>query len=146
MLDDILEFLAVHDLCVLATAAGGVPHCSLMAYALDRDRRHLLLATLPDTRKWRNLQENPEVSILVDNREALPDLGRDALTAVTLSGRRLPFHDPAGEKAAKTLLAGRHGSLGGILDRPETRAVRIRILTLQVLKGPIQATRFTMSD
>lgn len=146
MLDDILEFLAAHDLCVLATAAGGVPHCSLMGYAMDHERRHLLLATLPETRKWRNIQESPDVSILVDNREALPDLGRDALTAVTISGRLRPFHDPSGEAAAKALLAGRLGSLGGILERPESRVARIRILALQILKGPVQAMRFTLPD
>lgn len=138
MLDTILAFLASHDLGVLATADDGAPHCSLMAYVMAPDG-HICMATLPDTRKWRNVQDNPDVSLLVDNRERLPDLGREALTAVTVTGRHDPFPDPEGEAAAKRLMADRHGHLGGILTRPEARVIRIRPTAYQIVEGPVRS-------
>ncbi len=137
MLDTILAFLASHDLGVLATA-DDAPHCSLMAYVMAPDG-HICMATLPDTRKWRNILGNPNVSLLVDNRERLPDLGREALTAVTVTGRHDPFPDPEGETAAKRLMADRHGHLGGILTRPEARVIRIRPTAYQIVEGPVRS-------
>ena len=138
MLDEILAFLASRDLCVLATAAGGVPHCSLMAYAIIPGG-DICMATLPQTRKWSNIQENPETSLLVDNREMLPSLGREALTAVTVTGRHIPFADPADEASAIGLVAARHGRLGGVLARPETRIIRVRPASYQILEGPMRS-------
>lgn len=138
MLDMILDFLASRDLGVLATTDGGTPHCSLMAYVMLPDG-HICMATLPDTRKWRNILENPGVSLLVDNRELLPGLGREALTAVAVTGRHVPFPDPGEEDAAKRLLAERHGPLGGILTRPEARVIRIRATAYQIVEGPVRS-------
>lgn len=138
MLDEILAFLASRDLCVLATAAGGVPHCSLMAYVIIPGG-DICMATLPQTRKWSNIQENPEASLLVDNREMLPPPGREHLTAVTVTGRHLPFPDPAGEAAALGLVADRHGPLGGIVNRPGTRIIRIRPTSYQIVNGPVRS-------
>jgi len=138
MLDKILAFLTSHDLCVLATAAGGVPHCSLMAYVIIPGG-DICMATLPQTRKWSNLQENPEVSLLMDNRERSPELGRDGLTAVTVAGRHVPFPDPADEASVIGLVAARHGPLGGVLTRPETRIIRVRPASYQILEGPMRS-------
>ncbi|NDY57986.1 pyridoxamine 5'-phosphate oxidase family protein [Desulfovibrio sulfodismutans] len=138
MLDTILAFLASRDLGVLATADAAAPHCSLMAYVMTPDG-HICMATLPDTRKWRNVLGNPEVSLLVDNRELLPALGRESLTAVTVTGRHTPFPDPAEDDAAKRLLAERHGHLGGILTRPEARIIRIRPTAYQLVEGPVRS-------
>jgi nitroimidazol reductase NimA-like FMN-containing flavoprotein (pyridoxamine 5'-phosphate oxidase superfamily) len=146
MLDETLGFLAAHDMCVLATASHDVPHCSLMAYVLGRDSRSLLMATFPDTLKWRNLTENPAVSVLVDDRCGAADFDRDAITAVTVSGIFEPMARPSDEEAAKALLAERHGALGGILERSDSRIIRIRIHALQVLEGPVRATYLAVPE
>ncbi len=146
MLDETLAFLAARDMCVLATASHDVPHCSLMAYVLDLDSRSLLMATLPDTLKWRNLTENPAVSVLVDDRCGAADFDREAITAVTVSGTFEPMTLIPDEEAAKALLAERHGALGGILERSDSRIIRIRIHALQVLEGPVRATYLAVPE
>ena len=51
-----------HDTCVLATAAEGEPHCSLMAYLPDQSCRKVYMVTHRGTKKYRNLCRNPTIS------------------------------------------------------------------------------------
>ena len=53
---------------VLATEHQHQPHTSLMAFVVTPDLRRMGLATLRATRKYANLQANPQVSLLIDNR------------------------------------------------------------------------------
>ena len=62
MIERMIELLRSKDLCVLATVSGGVPHCSLMAYAPDETGRSLYMTTRQATTKFENLRENPRVS------------------------------------------------------------------------------------
>jgi uncharacterized pyridoxamine 5'-phosphate oxidase family protein len=55
-------------LAVLATESNGKPHNCLVAFAHTDDLKHLLFATRRDTRKFRDVATNPNVSILIDNR------------------------------------------------------------------------------
>ena len=53
---------------VLATQHDQQPYTSLMAFAVTPDLRALVFATYRATRKYANLQANPRVSLLIDNR------------------------------------------------------------------------------
>ena len=72
MLKEMKALVKDKNICVLATAAGGKPHCSLMAYVTDENCEEIYMVTLRSTRKYRNLTENPAVSLLIDNREKSP--------------------------------------------------------------------------
>jgi len=73
-------------LSVLATDHDGSPYTSLVAFAASDDLREILFATSRDTRKYRYLQDNSRVALLVDNRSNLVEDFRDAM-AVTILGR-----------------------------------------------------------
>lgn len=69
MLEGMKKLLKSKDTCVLATASGNEPHCSLMSYAVNDDCREIYMMTFRSTRKYENLLSNPVVSLLVDTRE-----------------------------------------------------------------------------
>ena len=54
--------------CVLATMDETGPCQHLMAYAFSEDLFTIYLATYMDTRKFRNMLSNPNVSLMWDNR------------------------------------------------------------------------------
>ena len=69
MLSTMKNLAKEKDMCVLATASGGAPHCSLMAYVTDEDCSEIYMATQRNTQKYKNVLENPFVSLLIDTRE-----------------------------------------------------------------------------
>ena len=69
MLELMKKLAKEKDLCVLATVSGEKPHCSLMAYATDDDCTGSTWPLTRHTRKFKNLMENPSVSLLIDTRE-----------------------------------------------------------------------------
>ena len=69
MLERMKAVVREKDICVLATVSGDKPHCSLMAYAADDDCREIYMVTHRKTNKYKNLKENPAVSLLIDTRE-----------------------------------------------------------------------------
>src|SRR4030043_991243 len=80
------ELFAYQKLAVLATYGGGRPYINLVAFAATDDLKHLLFTTNRNTRKYRNLKENPQVAVLVDNRaNKLSDFHK--ATAVTAIGK-----------------------------------------------------------
>ncbi len=60
-----LKFLKSHELCRLATASKGAkPHVVPVIYALDGE--DVVIAIDYRTKKLRNLRENPQVALIVD--------------------------------------------------------------------------------
>ena len=135
MLDKMKEMVRKKDLCVLATAAGNTPHCSLMAYVTDPDCREIYMATQKNTLKYRNLVANPPVSLLIDTRDEHPADDRPFKKALTVDGVFHQIDDPAGEASARGNLLERHPHLKAFLDRPETEVFAIRITSFLLLDG-----------
>ena len=94
MLDKMKELLKAKDICVLATVSDNRPHCSLMVYATDEQCREIYMVTHRQTKKFRNLTENPVVSLLIDTREE--DLGprRSNAKALTVNGVFRVMNEP----------------------------------------------------
>ncbi len=73
-------------LAVLATVNDGQPYCSLVAFASSSDLKEIYFATRRDTQKFRNIQRQPQVSLLVDTRNNRGIDFQDAV-AVTVLGK-----------------------------------------------------------
>lgn len=140
MLEEIQHMLQARSMCVLATVSGGQPHCSLMAYAADDGGTEMLLATLRSTRKFRNIVENPAVSLLVDTREELP-AGR--ARALTIEGICRPMATGPERDHARGRLLSRHPHLGSLLADPQCEILCVRVTSFLLLKGLTEAHRVT---
>ncbi len=78
------------SLGVLATTAeDGSPYTSLVGFLSGGDIGELFFATFRDTQKYRNIQHNPKVSLLIDTRKNSPEDFRDS-AALTVIGRAVP--------------------------------------------------------
>jgi nitroimidazol reductase NimA-like FMN-containing flavoprotein (pyridoxamine 5'-phosphate oxidase superfamily) len=136
MRGDIRKMILENKVCALATVSGDVPHCSLMSYAVDEDGRKLYMATLQDTKKYRNLAANPHVSVLIDTRDSE---GKGNTRALTISG---VFEDPAGDPKQteiREILIARHPDLKDFFNSPDARIIVIRVTAVQLLDGVTDA-------
>lgn len=138
MLQKMKAFLRERDLCVLATCAGGKPHCSLMAYITDEAVETVFMATLRNTQKFRNLSENPQVSFLVDDREREGHT-RAETRALTISGTFQPMEDSADLQSVLARMAEKHPHLDPLLKHPEVEVLRIRLESFLLLQGALEA-------
>ena len=137
MKETIRALVQQRDICVLATTEADRPHCSLMAYVVDQDCRTIYLATHRDTRKYRNLVRNPNVSLLIDNRS---DGVRAKTKALTVAGVCTPMEN----KALRSRIEGRmlttHPHLKAFLAHPDAVIVSVRVVSYLLLDGVSEAT------
>ena len=139
MIERMKALLRDKDLCVLATAAGGVPHCSLMAYVTNEDGTALYMATMKNTTKYANLSKNPRVSLLVDTRDDTAGTENSSPQALTVAGRCEVLGETGERARAHAALLDRHPSLQEVLEHPETAILRVHIESFLLLEGPRKA-------
>lgn len=119
------DIFASQRLAVLATYGDGQPYINLVAFASTDDLRYLLFTTNRDTRKYRNLKENPLVAVLVDTRENKLSDFRKA-TAVTATGRARECTGSARKILIETYLT-KHPQLGQFTDSLENALFAVKI-------------------
>lgn len=86
--EDLKALVESQPLAVLATEGEGLPYTSLVAFAATDDLKSLLFATTRATRKFRNLEGNPRVSLLVDNRSNREEDFHAAMAATAIGTAR----------------------------------------------------------
>lgn len=123
------------DLCVLATVSGEKPHCSLMAYTTDEDCSEIYMATHRSTKKFKNLVENPSVSLLIDTREEHKGSHRPEAKAMTVSGAFERLEDNQKKAWARAKLLSRHPHLKEFLDHPDAEVFGIKVRSFLLLDG-----------
>ncbi len=135
MLDKIKSLIREKNLCVLATVSDHKPHCSLMLYAANDDCREIYLATSRNTSKYRNLKQNPAVSLLIDTRDTAPGTDHAESKALTISGVFEEIRDSRKIDAVRKRLLEKHPGNESFLQDPELEMVCIRVETFQLLEG-----------
>lgn len=140
MLEKMQDMVRSQTFCVLATASGGQPHCSLMSYATDDDGREIYLVTLKKTKKYINMTENPAVSLLIDTRGDDQGRVRRQAQAVTVNGVCDEVKDRTRRDLIKVRLLARHPHLHVLTGNPDATFFTVRIKSLQLLEGVEEAS------
>jgi nitroimidazol reductase NimA-like FMN-containing flavoprotein (pyridoxamine 5'-phosphate oxidase superfamily) len=130
MRGDIQKMISENKVCVMATAADGAPHCSLMSYAADKECREIYMATLKDTKKYRNLIANPAVSLLIDTRNFDP---KGKTRALTITGVFQAIDNDKKITEIREALLAKHPDLKDFFNNPDARIVVIKATSLQLL-------------
>ena len=136
MLDKVKEMLMNNSLCVLCTVSGDLPYCSLMTYLHSDDLNMVYMVTVRESRKYRNLVENPIASLLVDNRQQLSFPSDETVSSITFEGF-LKHLDPIETEGVRMLLNERHGELKEILKNPDCIIFGIELKSFLLLNGPV---------
>jgi nitroimidazol reductase NimA-like FMN-containing flavoprotein (pyridoxamine 5'-phosphate oxidase superfamily) len=139
MLEIMKKLAKDKDICVLATASSGTPYCSLMAYATDEECREIYMVTYRNSRKYKNLKENPSVSLLVDTREEHTGPHRAEAKAMTIAGTFRKIEDPHREAMVRGKLLLRHPHLKPFLEAADGEIICIRIASFLLLDGLTEA-------
>ena len=136
MLDKMKALAKQKDMCVLATVAGQKPYCSLMAYVTDNNCEEIYMVTHKNSTKYKNLMQNPAVSLLIDTREKSP---RSAAKALTVEGIFCKIVDLEKRKQVAARLLQAHPHLDGFMQHPNADVICIKIRSFLLLDGVQQA-------
>jgi heme iron utilization protein len=110
--------LTTQRLAVVATVMRGRPYTSLVAFAASEDLRRIVFCTTRATTKYRNLSENPNVSVLIDSRtHSVEDFATGA--AVTAIGTAAELPKSAGGATVERFLR-KHPHLEAFVGAPST--------------------------
>lgn len=135
MLETIRTLIKAKDICVMATCEGDLPHTSLMTYAISEDCLTFHFLSRMNTRKVRNLRNNPAVSLLVDTREEhLPELRHKAM-ALTVAGIYEPPRDRDELLALKAAFVERHPHLEELASHGDATILPVRAESYTLLVG-----------
>lgn len=141
MLAEMKQMAMQKNICVLATIAGNKPYCSLMAYATNEDCTEIYMATHRSTQKFRNLSENPAVSLMIDTRETLPC---SQARALTVEGVCTLIPDGLKKRQVQFKLTAVHPHLKDFVNHAENEILCVRINSFLLLKGLTEAHHATL--
>jgi nitroimidazol reductase NimA-like FMN-containing flavoprotein (pyridoxamine 5'-phosphate oxidase superfamily) len=144
MLEKMKDLVRSQNVCVLATVSGDQPHCSLMSYATDADCREMYMVTFRKTKKYRNLKDNPAVSLLIDTRKEDCGEKRHEVRALTVNGLFEEVKDQKKRDMIRALILERHPHLDVLAGDPDAEFFTVRIKSLQLLEGVMEASFATV--
>jgi len=136
MRSDILKIITENKVCALATVSDGVPHCSLMSYTTNDDCREFYMATLEDTKKYRNLVANPRVSLLIDTRDSE---AKGRTRALTVTGIFRNAGNEAKAAEIREALIRKHPELKEFFNNAAAKVIIVKATALQLLDGVTDA-------
>jgi len=119
------ELLQQQKLGVLATTAADTPHTSIVAFACSTDQTMVYFGTPIATLKFRNIEQNARVVLLIDNRQNLAEDFSEA-AAVSCVGKAATLKGQAREKACE-VLSERHPELAHFFSAPTCALISISI-------------------
>ena len=119
------SLFANQNLAVLATNSDGQPYTSLVAFVGQDDLRDIYFATPRTTRKYKNLEAEPRVALLINSSTNSPSDFHQAM-AVTATGTVVDIQDDQRAPVLKAYLA-RHPHLKDFIAAPTTALVRVRV-------------------
>ncbi len=118
------EIIGAQYFAVLSTLGEGLPYSNLVSFAISDDLRTLVFITSRSTRKFRNIQENNSISLLIDNRTNQPSDISQAV-AITVIGTA---HEVRYKKNSfKDIFLSRHPQLKQFVDNPNNAIILVDV-------------------
>jgi nitroimidazol reductase NimA-like FMN-containing flavoprotein (pyridoxamine 5'-phosphate oxidase superfamily) len=135
MLEKMKSLAREKDICVLATVSNKKPHCSLMAYVTDDECREIYMVSHKQTRKYKNLLENPSASLLIDTREENLGTSRPEAKALTVAGVVQQLDDEDKKSLIRTKFLDRHPHMEEFVSHPDAEILCIKVTSFLLLNG-----------
>jgi nitroimidazol reductase NimA-like FMN-containing flavoprotein (pyridoxamine 5'-phosphate oxidase superfamily) len=118
------ELIRTQYFAVLNTLGEGLPYSNLVSFAITDDLKSLIFVTNRNTRKFRNITGNTNISLLIDNRTNQPSDISQAI-AVTVIGKAHEEEDK--EKSLKAVFLARHPHLSQFIDDPNNAMILVAV-------------------
>lgn len=131
-----LELIRNNNILVLATHGGPSPHSSLMTYASSEDCSEIYMVSRKDSKKWINIERNPTVSLLIDDRDWKLEKRKGEIRALTISGKHHAITSPRERAEIIKLISNKNLNIATLFSGPECEIIRIKASSFQLLDGP----------
>jgi nitroimidazol reductase NimA-like FMN-containing flavoprotein (pyridoxamine 5'-phosphate oxidase superfamily) len=103
-----------------------------MAYVTDENCTEIYMVTHKNTNKYKNLMENPAVSLLIDTREISH---RSKAKALTVEGVCAAIESEEKRKKVHAKLLGVHPHLAEFINHSEAQILCVKIRSFLLLNG-----------
>ena len=136
------EVLSTQYFAVLNTLGQGLPHSNLVSLAIIDDLRSLVFVTGRNTRKYGNIKENHNISLLIDSRTNAPS---DTLQAIAITVVGTAREETDNKSTLQAVFLARHPQLRHFVEAPSSA---IMLVTVQeyIIAGFDTAQRVVMSQ
>lgn len=131
-----LDLINSCNILVLATQGGDGVHTSLMAYAASDDGSEIYMVSRQDSRKWQNIIGNPQVSLLIDDRDGKLDGKRHKIKALTVEGYFVPLNNSAERNDVLRRITKAVPAIASAFSGEDNEIIRIKAKSFLLLDGP----------
>jgi len=118
------EVVDTQYFAVLNSVGGGQPYSNLVAFAITGDLKSLVFITDRNTRKYKNIKENNNISLLIDNRTNQPSDIAQAI-AITVIGKAIEELDK--KSNLRAIFLTRHPQLQLFVDDPNNALILVTV-------------------
>ena len=123
--------LKSQSIAVLGTSKDNEPYSSLVGFFVTDDLRELIFATMRQRLKYRNIEANPRVTLMIDDRNE-QDNDFNETTSITIVGSADDVTgEIRGEYAVK--LIEHHPVLRDFVSLPDCAVIRVSIDKIYVV-------------
>ena len=118
-------------IAVLGTSKDGEPYSCLVGFAMTEDLSELVFATMRERLKYKQMQANPRVTLMIDDRDVQNSDFNDT-TSLTVVGSA---EDVLGDDRSKyaTLLLKQHPVLTEFVNSPDCAVMRVAVDKIYVV-------------
>ena len=131
--DVIKQTLTTQRFGVLASRRDKFPYPTLVAFSVSPDLSEILFTTQKESRKYENLQNDPHVSFLVDNRRNSSEDLADAVVVTGFGRVKKCSEFSASPVELREIFLEKHPELQKFVNSPSTHSVIVKISTYQVI-------------
>jgi uncharacterized pyridoxamine 5'-phosphate oxidase family protein len=118
------EIVSTQYFAVLNTIGQGLPHSNLVSFAATEDLKSLVFVTGRNTRKYRNVQDNHNVSLLIDNRTNRPS---DTSQAIAIAAIGTAREETDNRSLLREIFLARHPQLSHFVEAPDSAIMLVTI-------------------
>ena len=118
------EVVGTQYFAVLNTLGQDLPHSNLASFAATDDLKSLVFVTGRNTRKYRNIQDNHNISLLIDNRTNKPS---DTSQAVAITAVGTAREEIDNKSLFQAILLARHPQLRHFVEAPDNAIMLVTV-------------------
>jgi len=118
------EIVSTQYFAVLNTIGQGLPHSNLVSFAATEDLKSLVFVTGRNTRKYRNIQDNHNISLLIDNRTNRPS---DTSQAIAIAAIGIAREEIDNRSLLRDIFLARHPQLRHFVEAPDSAIMLVTI-------------------
>jgi heme iron utilization protein len=118
------QVVSTQYFAVLNTIGQGLPYSNLVSFAATDDLRSLIFVTGRNTRKYRNIQDNHNISLLIDNRTNKPSDTSRAIAIAVIGTAREEIDN---KSLLRDIFLARHPQLRHFVEAPDNAVMLVTI-------------------